>query len=169
MLFTCFPLSVFNCPSVLCSSAHAWHKSVPNLQCKYTPSFFLQSKQNLFSDDDDEEEEEEEEEEGANTDSCIVWRMNKFRGPTFLLRPLPLRPFVFPIVVIVVSPTTLAWVIFLFFLAFQRGRNGEARRQVIELLLIASDGASRESGCGAKSNARWFLKMENGILVLGKY
>jgi hypothetical protein len=72
----------------------------------------LQSKQNLFSDDD--EEEEEEEEEGANTDSCIVWRMNKFRGPTFLLRPLPLRPFVFPIVVIVVSPTTLAWVIFSF-------------------------------------------------------
>lgn len=119
MLFTCFPLSVFNCPSVLCSSAHAWHKSVPNLQCKYTPSFFLQSKQNLFSDDDDEEEdEEEEEEEGANTDSCIVWRMNKFRGPIFLRRPLlPLRPFVFPVVVIVVvsPPATLAWVIFSFF------------------------------------------------------
>ena len=57
---------------------------------------------------------------------------------------------------------------FLFCLAFQCGRNGEARRQVIELLLIASDGAFRERECGAKSNARWFLKVENGI-VLGKY
>ena len=85
MLFTYLPLSVFKCPSVLCSSAHAWHKSVPNLQCKYTPNFFLQSKQNLFSffffffsfsssSPSDAAGE-------VNTDSCIVWRMKQFLGP----------------------------------------------------------------------------------------
>ena len=88
MHFRYFPLSIFNCPSVLCSSAHARHNSVPNLQCKYTPTFFLQSKQNLFSSSFSliEEEDKEgvsafEQEFWEYTDSCIVWRMKQFRGP----------------------------------------------------------------------------------------